>query len=73
MVPVLRKHPRIETAIDENAILRVLENRVAPDAGQIAETLAKARALQGLDEPEVAALLLVSDEEQTAIRFSQPC
>ena len=60
-----------EKIVDENAIFKVLEETVPPNKDRLADILAKARGLEGLDEHEVAQLLLVADEQQTEESLEQ--
>jgi 2-iminoacetate synthase len=49
--------------IDEPTIFQTLERSAAADAAAVRDVLAKARTLQGLEAPDVAVLMNVSDPE----------
>lgn len=56
--------------IDEVAIVDALGEAASKDAGHIREVLAKARELQGLEMPDVAALAAISDPELLSEMFA---
>jgi 2-iminoacetate synthase len=56
--------------IDEAEISEILGARSVCDAARVREVLAKAAQLQGLDRPDVAALMNVSDPELLAELFA---
>ncbi len=56
--------------VDEPAIFATLERVGAADAGAVRAVLAKARELRGLDAPEIAVLMKVSDPELLAELFA---
>ncbi len=49
--------------IDEAKIVEVLERADARDGGRVRAVLAKARELKGLDQPDIAVLMQISDPE----------
>lgn len=56
--------------VDEPAIFATLERVGTADAGAVRAVLAKARELRGLDAPEIAVLMKVSDPELLAELFA---
>ena len=56
--------------VDEPAIFATLERAGTADAGAVRAVLAKARELRGLDAPEIAVLMKVSDPELLAELFA---
>jgi len=56
--------------VDEPAIFATLEQVGTADAGAVRAVLAKARELRGLDAPEIAVLMKVSDPELLAELFA---
>lgn len=56
--------------IDEAKIAEVLEQADARDANRVRAVLAKARELKGLDQPDIAVLMQISDPELLGELFS---
>ncbi len=56
--------------IDESKIADVLHQAEARDGGRVRAVLAKARELKGLDQPDIAVLMQISDPELLGELFS---